>query len=268
MVLTQTTGTHGESQAMPKIKHITTACLSCRKKKIKCDGIRPKCSHCVLYAQECVFQPTADKRKIHCKDRLAALEAHSQHLEALLWENCIAVPVFNYGMPISESNDQSRAATAGEPSIRRRDPTYAAEPFLTSSESGVEDTKDPDLEANLDPLVDHLSGRMGSLQIADDGQLRFYGPTSNLTILQNGPLSINLSQCHSGRENWQQVLENSGLGQAVDPELEDHLVKLYFCWEDPSIHVVDEDLYRREKKRSRLEGCSSTIYSEVLTNAM
>jgi hypothetical protein len=78
----------------PRPKHITTACLNCRKKKMKCDGVTPRCSHCVLYSQECLFQATPDKRKFPCKDRLAALEVHAQRLESLLRASGIAVPVF------------------------------------------------------------------------------------------------------------------------------------------------------------------------------
>jgi Fungal Zn(2)-Cys(6) binuclear cluster domain len=34
----------------------------CRKKKIKCDGKLPKCSHCINYKTECVFTPVEKKR--------------------------------------------------------------------------------------------------------------------------------------------------------------------------------------------------------------
>lgn len=34
----------------------------CRKKKIKCDGKMPKCSHCINYKNECVFTQVEKKR--------------------------------------------------------------------------------------------------------------------------------------------------------------------------------------------------------------
>lgn len=34
----------------------------CRKKKIKCDGKMPKCSHCINYKTECVFTHVEKKR--------------------------------------------------------------------------------------------------------------------------------------------------------------------------------------------------------------
>lgn len=38
------------------------ACDMCRKKKIKCDGKMPKCSHCINYKTDCVFTQVEKKR--------------------------------------------------------------------------------------------------------------------------------------------------------------------------------------------------------------
>ena len=38
------------------------ACDMCRKKKIKCDGKMPACSHCINYKTECVFTHVEKKR--------------------------------------------------------------------------------------------------------------------------------------------------------------------------------------------------------------
>jgi hypothetical protein len=122
--------------------------------------------------------------------------------------------------------------------------------------------------AEPDQLVDQLSGRMGSLQIAEDGQLRFYGATSNLHILHNGPLSLSRSKFRSPSEDGAGLLRGAGVGHVVDEGLEDHLLKLYFCWEDPTIHVVEESIFWRERRKCRIEGQVSSLYSEVLTNAM
>ena len=34
----------------------------CRKKKIKCDGKMPSCSHCINYKTECIFTQVEKKR--------------------------------------------------------------------------------------------------------------------------------------------------------------------------------------------------------------
>ena len=34
----------------------------CRKKKIKCDGKMPACTHCINYKTECIFTQVEKKR--------------------------------------------------------------------------------------------------------------------------------------------------------------------------------------------------------------
>ena len=38
------------------------ACDMCRKKKIKCDGKLPACTHCTNYKTDCVFTQVEKKR--------------------------------------------------------------------------------------------------------------------------------------------------------------------------------------------------------------
>ncbi|KAI9889274.1 MAG: hypothetical protein M1814_005649 [Vezdaea aestivalis] len=46
----------------PKRRRIARACDMCRKKKIKCDGKMPACSHCLNYKTECIFTHVEKKR--------------------------------------------------------------------------------------------------------------------------------------------------------------------------------------------------------------
>jgi hypothetical protein len=38
------------------------ACDQCRRKKIKCDGKLPACTHCTNYKTECIFTQIEKKR--------------------------------------------------------------------------------------------------------------------------------------------------------------------------------------------------------------
>lgn len=127
---------------------------------------------------------------------------------------------------------------------------------------------EPERQNQDDEIVDQLSARIGSFQIAEDGQLRYFGATSNLHILHNGIFSLSRSPTRSIRTEGKEVLERAGLGQRVDPEIEKHLADLYFKWEDPAIHVVDEEMYHEEHEKwnSGIDG--SPFYSETLKNAM
>ncbi|EXJ60011.1 hypothetical protein A1O7_04159 [Cladophialophora yegresii CBS 114405] len=293
-----------DAQAKRQTKHVTTACVGCRRRKIKCDGFSPRCSNCILYAQECVFQHGVDKRKIAPKERLQALTSYCQKLESLLIANGIDLPspppmhvrtdLYNSGAPVSgmmenprfqsipSSTEQSDCAPPGWPGDRNgsRDVSSAAGAPLDEAYFHSESSPDVPLSSGShsdtaaltgtreDILLDQLSGRMGSLQMAEDGQLRFYGATSNLHILHNGPLSLSRSKFRSPSEQGADLLIGAGVGHFVDPSTEDHLLKLYFTWEEPSIHVVEEAVFWRERTNCRAAGHFSTLYSEVLTNAM
>jgi hypothetical protein len=118
------------------------------------------------------------------------------------------------------------------------------------------------------PLVDQITGSLGSLQLAEDGQLRFYGATSNLYLLIKGtPRSAN-TQGLTHPSEVQAVLQAAGVGQTVDAELEENLIRLYLCWEDPSIHLVQEEIFYRERERCKSGYGTNKLYSEVLVTSM
>ncbi|KAL1641696.1 hypothetical protein SLS61_010007 [Didymella pomorum] len=50
-------------QGDPKRRRIARACDMCRKKKIKCDGKMPSCTHCQNYKTECIFTQVEKKRQ-------------------------------------------------------------------------------------------------------------------------------------------------------------------------------------------------------------
>ncbi|KAG9070960.1 hypothetical protein KI688_008503 [Linnemannia hyalina] len=75
--------TASKKDAPPKRIRISIACVSCRHKKIKCDGQVP-CSHCVKSAGKCVY-PVATKPVNHqyvetLENRLKSVELHLKEL--------------------------------------------------------------------------------------------------------------------------------------------------------------------------------------------
>lgn len=129
------------------------------------------------------------------------------------------------------------------------------------------------LAPGLDPEMELLVKRTGSLQFTEHGQLKYFGTTSNVHFLKTAiPFQPSL---HGGGydatpEMW---LERAGLGQVVPPEMEDHLIKLYFTWENPYFHVVDQKAFMDVRKTAILNreagrATKSSCYSELLVNAM
>lgn len=146
------------------------------------------------------------------------------------------------------------------PSQTQAVPTVEQHPGLTDTSA---DDADDESE---DELIKQISTRMGSLQLAPDGHLRYYGATSN--ILCDFPDTDHHQTRRSVRKEGRDVLEAANLDKAVDPAIEEHLINLYFAWQDPFFHVVDEKMYRVGREEWRMQGKDVGYYSEVLTNAM
>lgn len=118
-------------------------------------------------------------------------------------------------------------------------------------------------------VIEQLSSRMGTLKLAGDGHLRYYGPTSNLNLIDvSASEQRPRPDARSVRQDGQDILNHLRVGQAVDPALEDHLIELYFTWQNPSSYVVDREMFMTARAKWRNELDDTPFYSEVLANAM
>ncbi|KJK64552.1 fungal transcription factor regulatory middle homology region [Aspergillus parasiticus SU-1] len=130
------------------------------------------------------------------------------------------------------------------------------------SDSGDEDEAEKD-------VIEQISNRIGTLKIAGDGHLRFYGATSNLNLVDvSATQQRQRPDARTVRHDGQDILNHLRVGQPVDQALEDHLVELYFTWQNTSTYVVDKDMYMIARSKWRNEYDDTPFYSEVLTNAM
>ncbi|KIW84801.1 hypothetical protein Z517_00189 [Fonsecaea pedrosoi CBS 271.37] len=134
----------------------------------------------------------------------------------------------------------------------------APSPEDASSEEG----EDPDSE-----LTQELSTRMGRLQMAEDGNMRYYGATSNMHLLRNGLQSLFKPFTQSVRANGQDALVRAGLVWACHPAYEQHLTDVFFTWHAPLLNEVDQDVYLREKQRYEA-GINTPFFSPTLQNAI
>ncbi|KAE8345041.1 hypothetical protein BDV24DRAFT_171008 [Aspergillus arachidicola] len=262
-----------ETRARP-IKHVTRACTSCRKRKIKCDGAKPQCANCALYNQECTFSVEIDKRSIASKGKISTLVAYVQALESLLLSHHIELPASRPGCILPAVSTIPPSASEAQPmeTISQTNSDQVA--YLADQAISIPSNESsPDTQDRVSVSVDSfdmgsLSDRMGSLQIAEDGQLRFFGPTSNLHISHVGPFPLLNANIRSVHWNEDHILKAAGVDLYVDEELEEHLTRLYFTWENPNIPLVDEAAYREAKHRYRKLQEITHRYSEVLNNAI
>lgn len=126
------------------------------------------------------------------------------------------------------------------------------------------------LSPGLDPDIELLMKRTGSLQFSDHGQLKYFGTTSNVHFLRTAiPFRLQdhnpLDRGPSG--SWLEFINEP---QSVPRELEDHLIKLYLAWENPYFRVVDEEAFLAARRHVLSDPASEppAYYSEFLVNAM
>lgn len=202
-------------------------------------------------------------------------------LEETLKENNLPVPPLpgeqkKAGTPGSSSEPGFPGDSPFSPDSQRQGSVEAQNEQELNREKTLIDAFDgpaPTGEEGIEAAMDQLSKRMGSLRVAEDGQLRYYGATSNMHILRTSVTSPSESvPSRSGQYNTTEILVQGGVGHYVAPELEDHLIKLYLAWENPFIHVVDEEAFLEARKkvtsRTNPKEPFPSYYSELLVNSM
>ncbi|GIK06090.1 hypothetical protein Aspvir_001733 [Aspergillus viridinutans] len=140
-------------------------------------------------------------------------------------------------------------------------PTAQAESIETVySESSSTLLKESASTSDIEGLVDEISDRVGTLKIGPGGKTRFYGPTSTFNLRE-------MPSPDSYEADRPNPTYHYGTEEEIPASVEDHLLDLYFTWQDPSFHVVDRHIYEeaKEKWKNREE---TPFYSEALRNAM
>lgn len=94
---------------------VLLACDSCRQRKSRCDGLRPRCSHCVQSGRACLYRPTPTNVESDTSvlARLADTEARLQALEE---KNRMLLAAFpSLSSPNSLAANPLAAAVGGSP---------------------------------------------------------------------------------------------------------------------------------------------------------
>ncbi|OJJ69773.1 hypothetical protein ASPBRDRAFT_130059 [Aspergillus brasiliensis CBS 101740] len=152
--------------------------------------------------------------------------------------------------------------------VERHDPLPDKERAAWEGSTIVEGPKADEEEEDGDSddeVTDQLSCRLGRLQVTHDGQLRYFGSTSNLTLLD---ALVDVTPPVAIPRDAPELLENAKLNQEVDEAFEKHLIELFFAWQDPSLHVIDAESFWRSRAQSREEGLATPYYSRALSDAM
>lgn len=77
------TSSSNDKQQAPKRVKVTLACVLCRKKKVKCDGVQPSCSRCRSIGNCCQYSEPPKKRGPP-KGYVEVIENRAHRIESLL----------------------------------------------------------------------------------------------------------------------------------------------------------------------------------------
>ncbi|KAK2021828.1 fungal-specific transcription factor domain-containing protein [Colletotrichum zoysiae] len=237
-----------------KRRRIARACDMCRKKKIKCDGKLPACSHCINYKTDCVFTQVEKKRNPPkgakyiegLENRLGRME-NLLRLSGLLGEDDDGdTDLGTLEKRLAEKQQQSRQAsqafsnptspsqaTSGQ-NDRTATPHSGAESPESTKDSHKE-ARDGDKhmasvaeEKGNEEEVEALSELMCSLVTNQSGETRYIGSSSGFSIFS--PKGIQWVNEKTGDNSFQQMIS--------DVSLDDHK---WTAWKPE----VFSDLFRR-----------------------
>ena len=230
-----TAGEHdGDGGRDTKRRRIARACDMCRKKKIKCDGKTPKCSHCDNYKTECVYTPQEKKRAPPKGAKyIEGLENRLGRMESLLklsgllagddggrtdlgtLEKKLAARQ-SQGLSIDTASPrESQPSSANGGAQSAQTPATNSTPSDQQMSPQGTQTKTPPNAANAakdifkrDPKeVDALADQMCSLITNNCGETRYIGSSSGFSIFS--PKGITWVNEKTGDNSFQSMIASA-----------------------------------------------------------
>ncbi|KAI4273102.1 MAG: hypothetical protein LQ337_004865 [Flavoplaca oasis] len=208
-----------------KRRRIARACDVCRKKKIKCDGKIPACTHCINYKTECIFTHVEKKRAPPkgakyiegLENRLGRMEAllklsgllndedvdrtDLSMLEKRLADKTIERP--NGTTPPSDtprlSVSQPRSTSGSNPSLQQANKLPSPQSSAASPALPQEEKPEEEVEA--------LSDMMCSLVTNNCGETRYIGSSSGFSIFS--PKGIQWINEKTGDNSFQEMISKA-----------------------------------------------------------
>ncbi|KAG5982006.1 hypothetical protein E4U55_002420 [Claviceps digitariae] len=206
------------------------ACTECRRKRAKCDGKTP-CRRCEAQNNiECVYETRLRQSKAELRAEVRHLRRRqdaTRHVMAALGQTEVSEHVMMRLWGGHSVQDVSR--WLGE--IRRDGVSGSPRPFLPAH-SAPSPSPAPSLSPSSHDGINALAFRGRSSVLWPSGE-----PTTRAGT------------------SWTRITS--------DPDLVEHLLALYFCWEYPTFASLSREHYLRDFRDGRKRYCSA-----LLTNAL
>ncbi|KAE8133577.1 fungal-specific transcription factor domain-containing protein [Aspergillus pseudotamarii] len=196
-------------------QRVSVACVLCRMKRIRCDGAEPCCGPCQQRNLTCEYQHTENKRKPPSKKFVRSLQARIELLEQELAA---------LGRPVPCVPETSVEAVVESD---------------TETEDGVNQPR------RINPL-EEISGMTARLNVSTNGELWYFGTLSNYNLLHGRLHEVSAEPLALGRAGDFSPITRFNNGQGISQELQDHLLDLYWKWQNPWNYVIHKDAFMQD----------------------
>ncbi|KAI0829489.1 fungal-specific transcription factor domain-containing protein [Trametes gibbosa] len=179
-------------------RRVWRACESCRRKKIKCDGVEPTCSQCSTAGSQCTWLQTKDRAALsrhyvqELEARLLRMEDIFQQVAPILEQVSQAtgldLTAISSAVSANQTQSSSSPALSIPPTIsasvlQSMQPRYREDPSYSNgdsrSTSGHGETDEPAVK-----IEDDVSDALGQLALDEHGHLHWIGKSSTMTLIQ------------------------------------------------------------------------------------
>lgn len=96
-------------------------------------------------------------------------------------------------------------------------------------------------------LSAQIAGVSGKMSLADGGQFRWYGPTSNRHFSIGAPPPPIVGQPRNLNDTILKALAAAGESDKLDARLETRLLSLYFIWHNAFFHIVNQEIFMKHR---------------------
>ncbi|KAJ5468204.1 transcriptional regulator family: Fungal Specific TF [Penicillium sp. IBT 31633x] len=211
----------GDETNDAKRRRIARACDMCRKKKIKCDGKMPKCSHCINYKTECIFTQVEKKRNPPkgakyiegLENRLGRMESLLR-LSGLLSEDdggktdlgTLEKRLADRTNALNTAKNPSKVMAQATQAAQQAPSSHQTTPRMDSNSSPQTAATSPESQKS-ETEVEALSDMMCSLVTNNCGETRYIGSSSGFSIFS--PKGIQWVNEKTGDTSFQDMISSA-----------------------------------------------------------
>ncbi len=113
--------------------------------------------------------------------------------------------------------------------------------------------------------VEELADILGRFNIGDGGEVCYFGSRSNFNLLR-GSMTNTLSSYRVRKRGYEAAQRQVGLVD-VTPDLQDHLLDLFWRWQNTWQFIISEPLFKRDLNKNS-GSFSAKFYSPLLLSAI